>query len=388
MINPPIIIIGTGIAGYSLAREFRKLDSETPLLMITADAGDNYPKPMLSNALSKEKTADDVVISDANKMAVTLNAEIITHTMVEQIDLKGKIVKIRNKDGLQSKPYEKLILATGAKTNALSVKGNGCADVLSINNLNDYRQFRQRLATAKHIAIIGAGLIGCEFANDLSYTDTNITVIGNNSTAMYPLLPEQIGSALQAALTQYGVDWQLDVTANRIDKTDDNQYAITLNNGEIITADLVLSAIGLHPDLTLAKQANLITQRGIVTDLTLQTSDPHVYALGDCAEVAGLNLLYIAPIMAGAKALATTLTGTLTEVSYPAMPVMVKTTHYPIIVSPPARDAEGGWQFTYFDEGIKGEFTNENGALIGFVLSGAATNERQALIKLLPPILP
>ena len=158
--------------------------------------------------------------------------------------------------------------------------------------------------------------------------------------------------------------------------------------GETLTADLVLSAIGLHPDLSLAKQTGLTTQRGIATDRTLQTSDPHVYALGDCAEVAGLNLLYIAPIMAGAKVLAATLTGTLTEVSYPAMPVMVKTTHYPIIVSPPAHDAKGDWQFTYFDEGIKGEFTNSNGVLIGFVLSGAATNERQALVKLLPPILP
>ena len=383
----PIIIIGTGIAGYSLAREFRKLDQDTPLVLITADGGENYPKPMLSNALSKEKTADDIAITDAAKMAKTLNANILAHTTVEQIDLKRKTIHIRDKNGIQSKIYHQLVLATGAKANMLSVEGNGGSDVCAINSLDDYQVFRKQLSAAKHVAIIGAGLIGCEFANDLSYTDVNITVIGNSDSPMTPLLPKKIGSKLKNILAKSGVTWQLDTTVMKINKSNNGQYLISLSNDEMIEADLIISAIGLHPDLSLANQAGLNTARGIITDRMLQTSDPDVYALGDSAEVAGLNLLYIAPIMAGAKALAATLTGTPTNVNYPAMPVMVKTTRYPIIVSPPARNAEGEWKFDITDEGMKGEFIDPNGTLLGFALSGSATSEWQALSKLLPPLL-
>ncbi|MBL1321425.1 MAG: FAD-dependent oxidoreductase [Methylophaga sp.] len=160
----PIIIIGTGMAAYSLAREFRKIDKATPLTLISSDDGRSYPKPMLSNALSKGKMAEQVAMFDAASMAKTLNAEIIINSVVEQINPQAHSLIMA--DGSQHH-YKKLVLAVGASPIITPIEGDASNDVLSINNLLDYTVFRARLVSAKHIALIGPGLIGCEFANDL-----------------------------------------------------------------------------------------------------------------------------------------------------------------------------------------------------------------------------
>jgi rubredoxin-NAD+ reductase len=157
----PIIIIGTGMAAYSLAREFRKLDKTIPLTLISSDDGRSYPKPMLSNALSKGKTAEQVAMFDAAAMAKTLNAEIIIDSVVEQLNPQSHSLIME--DGSQYY-YEKLVLAVGATPITIPIKGDAAGEVLSINNLLDYTIFRERLANAKHVALIGPGLIGCEFA--------------------------------------------------------------------------------------------------------------------------------------------------------------------------------------------------------------------------------
>jgi rubredoxin-NAD+ reductase len=126
-----------------------------------------------------------------------------------------------------------------------------------------------------------------------------------------------------------------------------------------------------------------------VTDKFLKTDHEDIYALGDCAEVAGHNLLFVAPLIAGAKALAKTLSGDKTAVHYPAMPVAVKTPLYPLVIAPPARDAQGEWAFEQASSGfgIKGLFYGEDKVLLGFALSGDFVKERLLLAKQLPDIL-
>ncbi|NOQ81809.1 MAG: hypothetical protein GQ548_04715, partial [Methylophaga sp.] len=238
------------------------------------------------------------------------------------------------------------------------------------------------------VAIIGPGLIGCEFANDLINVGTAVSVIGPSSLPMDALLPEPIAAELKITLANAGVDWHFETSTQSINYSDAG-YEITLTNGEKLCADVVISAVGLRANIELAQAAGLSVNRGIVTDNTLQTSQPNIYALGDCAEVSGHNLLYIAPIMAAAKALASTLTGNLTPVKYPAMPVAVKTPSYPLITAPPVRDSIGEWQFEKAESGfgIKGLFVADNDDLLGFVLSGDAVSEKQALTKQLPELL-
>jgi rubredoxin-NAD+ reductase len=383
----PIIIIGSGFAGYTVAREFRKLDSTSPLIIITSDDGRSYPKPMLSNALSKGKTAEQLSLSTSDAMAKTLNITIINNSIVSDIDPQLQTVTLTNAAPLH---YKQLILALGATPIRNMLQGNATDDVLPINNLNDYTKFREQLVNANHVSIIGPGLIGCEFANDLINTGIAVSVIGPSKLPMEGLLPEPIATELKTTLSNVGVDWHLQNTVTTVNyATTTNGYELTLSNGDLVQADIVISAIGLSPNIELAKTIGIKVKRGIVTDEYLQTSQPNIYALGDCAEVAGHNLLFIAPILAAAKALAKTLSGETTAVKYPAMPVAIKTPNYPLIVATPALLAKGAWQFESAPSGfgIKAVFTNDSAALLGFVLSGDMVSEKQALTKLLPDIL-
>jgi len=377
----PIIIIGSGLAGYTLAREFRQLDSASPLCIITADDGRYYSKPMLSSALAQGKTAETLALSSPKSMADKLAVKVHTHTRVEEVDAKGHRLLANGK----WMEYRALVIAVGASPIRLPFEGSGADDVVLVNNLTDYAQFRELLDKKQRVAIIGPGLIGCEFANDLLQVGKQAILIGPDPYPISTLLPEKAAVSLQNALEQAGAEWQLHTTTKSIDKMDEG-YRIELANGQVVQADLILSAVGLRPEITLAGQIGLKVNRGIVTDRTLQTSQAEIYALGDCAEVDGLNLPFVAPLMLGAKALARTLAGEATPVSYPAMPVVIKTTLYPVVVAPPPQ-VEGEWQIEEVGDGIKALYKSPDGSLLGFALTGTAVNEKQTLTKLLPPLL-
>jgi rubredoxin-NAD+ reductase len=379
--NVSVVIIGTGLAGYNLAREIRKQDKTIKLTLVTQDDGTFYSKPMLSNALAKNKNANDLAMADAQKMQADLDATIITNTTVTRIDTANKTLVLDD----TTLTYDKLVLALGATPIIVPVAGNPVNDILTINNLQDYHQFRQQLTGKKSVAIIGPGLIGCEFANDLIDAGYDVSVIGPDETPLGRLVPRETGLALQQALQSKGVHWFLQTTLTQIDKSDD-AYSLTLSNGSTVNAALVLSAIGLRANTALAAEAGLNCDRGITVDRQLRTSNADIYALGDCAQVQGLLLPYILPLMQCVRALALTLTGTLTKVSYPAMPVLVKTPAYPLVVAPPAQADTGQWHVDITATGSKALFKSGD-ALRGFALGGDAVNEKQALTKSLPVLL-
>lgn len=377
-----LVIIGSGLAGYTLAREFRKLDQETPLTVITADDGAFYSKPMLSNALSRGKDAAALVTSSAAEMVTTLDATILTETIVEGFDSDQRVVTTSKGEV----SFDRLVLACGAIPFRPPLEGDAADDVLSINNLSDYSRYRERLAGAEHVAIIGPGLIGCEFANDLIAANKRVTIIGPDAYPISTLLPEAVGNGLQSAFAELGVGWHLGATVKAVNHTSSG-YHMTLDNGSEFDADLVVSAVGLRANIALAEAAGLEVNRGIVTNRLLETSAENIYAIGDCAEVAGLNLQFVAPLMAEARTLAKTLSGTATEISYPAMPVVIKTPSYPLVTSPPPRGAEGEWSVDGEPPNTAARFSDANGNLLGFALSGDRVAEKQALTKMLPAML-
>jgi rubredoxin-NAD+ reductase len=124
-----------------------------------------------------------------------------------------------------------------------------------------------------------------------------------------------------------------------------------------------------------------------MTNRLLETNAPNVYAMGDCVEVNGHVLVYVAPLMAQVGALAKTLIGEPTEVSYPAMPVTIKSPACPVTVAPPPHGAEGEWSIEQDGRNVKAQFRDVSGALLGFALTGEATKEKMALQKELPPIM-
>jgi rubredoxin-NAD+ reductase len=375
-----ILVIGSGMAGYTLLREIRKLDSDVALTLICADSGDFYSKPMLSNALAANKTAEQLVTQPAAAITDSLNVRLFANTRVERIDSAAR--QVFSVD--QSWSYDSLVLATGANPIRLPMVGTGADDILSVNHLDDYRRFRQQLGNAGHIAIIGPGLIGCEFANDLVASGTRVSVIGPDAWPISTLLPEAGGRFLQQNLEAAGVTFFLGNSVESVNRAT-NGFNVALKNGETLQCDLVLSAIGLRADSSLAESAGLDTGRGYRVDACLQTNCDGIYALGDCAEVNGFNLPFIMPIMFAARALAKTLTGQITAVSYPAMPVAIKTPACPLVVAPPAPDEANAWTIETSPSGVKALCYRDD-SLVGFALAGDAVSEKQALARALPAV--
>jgi rubredoxin-NAD+ reductase len=382
--SPPsgIVIIGSGLAGYTVIRELRKIDKEIPITLVTREPGYFYSKPMLSTALASGKSAEQLVSTNAEGMATQLDITIFGDADITAIDIGAQTVTT-SKGNIS---YGKLVLGLGADQIRLALEGNAANEVITVNDLEDYAQFRKTIEGKKRIAILGAGLIGCEFANDLVLGSYEVDVIDLAPQALGRLLPEAAAQALQAKLSASGVRWHFATTVQSIDRSGDS-LSITLANGSVINSDAFLSAVGLRPRLDLAQSAGITTGVGITVNRQLETSAKNVYAIGDCAEVEGLVLPYVMPIMQAARALAPNLLGQATVLSYPAMPVMVKTPALPTIVSPPAKGAVGDWKINSVEGGLEARFESTDGKLLGFALMGTATAQRGALTKELPPIL-
>jgi rubredoxin-NAD+ reductase len=361
----------------------RKLDKEPPLAVITADGGEFYSKPMLSNALAANKAPAAIPLNSAEQMAVQLPATVRTRTRVTAIEPENHRIRL----GAETLAYSRLVLALGAEQIRLPLTGSGAESVLTVNSLDDYARFRAALRAGMRVAIIGAGLIGCEFANDLAALGHGVAVIDIAHEPLPRLLPPQGGAMLRARLAALGVGWHFGTSVQSIER-EAGGLTLMLANGTALSADMVLSAVGLKPRLDLALSAGLAANRGIVVNRYLETSAAEVYALGDCAEVGGQVLPFVMPIMHAARALAPTLAGKRTAVSYPAMPVLVKTPACPTIVAPPPPGAVGEWRVEASGDGVKSLFMDASGKLLGFALNGAATADRAKLARELPPVLP
>jgi len=376
-----IVILGSGLAGISVARELRKLDKDVPLTMVTADDGGFYSKPSLSNALAAGKTAPQLVLTQRELLAAQLNMDIRPHTRVTRLVPDEHAVETDR--GLIE--FSRLVLALGAQPIRLPIEGTA-GEILSVNGLGDYAGFRDRLAGIKRVAILGGGLIGCEFGNDLRLAGIAVDVFDLAPQALGRLLPAQAAAFFRTRLEAAGVSFHFNTSIVRVDQGEAGMVLID-NQGRKYSADLVLSAVGLKPEIQLASAAGLKTDRGIVTDLSLATSDPDVFALGDCAEVQGLVLPFVLPIMQQARALARTLAGTPTPVSYPAMPVVVKTPACPAVVCPPPPGAKGAWREQVEPNGVRALFEDGDGKPVAFCLVGETVKEKQSLAASMPPWL-
>lgn len=377
-----IVIIGSGLAGFTVIRELRKLDKAVPITLVTREPGYFYSKPMLSTALASNKSAEQLVSSNAEGMAAQLEITILDGLDVTEINTASQTIETSK----GSIPYGKLVLGLGADQIRLPLQGNAAKEVITVNDLEEYAQFRKAIAGKKRIVILGAGLIGCEFANDLVLGSYEVDVIDLAPQALGRLLPEAAAQALQTKLSEAGVRWHFGTTVQSVDRNGES-LTVTLANGTVITSDVFLSAVGLKPRLDLAKASGIATGTGITVNRQLETSAKNVFAIGDCAEVDGLVLPYVMPIMQAARALAPNLIGQPATLTYPAMPVMVKTPALPTVVSPPAKGAVGDWKINTVDGGLEARFESRDGKLLGFALLGTATAQRGALTKELPPIL-
>lgn len=380
----PIVVIGSGLAGFNTIKALRKLDADVPVVMLTHDDGRNYSKPMLSNGFAKNKTADELSMGTAEETAASLGVTVRTGVQAVGIDRAGK--KVLLDDGEQ--PYSKLVLALGANPWTPPLQGDAVDQVYNVNNLVDYGKFREGLADKKTVLILGGGLIGCEFANDLVSGGLEVELVEPQGRCLPLLVPETVSRAVEQGLADAGIRFHFGQFAQSINQGANGKLLTGLADGTQIESDVVFSAIGLRPVIDMAKQAGLDTNRGIVTDQYLRTSDPDIFAVGDCAEVNGHWLPFVLPLMAATRALASTLAGTETAASYGVMPVTVKTPACPVAVIPVPQGVAGQWQFEGDGLNITALFHAPDGSLQGYALTGDAVKEKMRLNKELAPLMP
>lgn len=370
-----VVVVGSGLAGYGVLRELRRQAPDAQLTLITADDGHFYSKPALSTALAKGKIADTLVTTPGEKMAAQLKFDLRAGRSVEAIDTEGRVLLTTGGPLF----YDKLVLALGADPIRPLMEGDAAHRALAVNNLDDYRRFREELREGARVLVIGGGLVGSEFANDLSATGYKPIVVDMLTHPLAQLVPFRVGEVMRDAMQSAGVTWYFGRKVIALNKNGAGTSA-TLDDGTRIEADAVLSAVGLRPHTQLAEEARLEVNRGIKVDSTGCTSDPHIYAIGDCAEYPRGLAAYVSPIMGAARAIASTVLGTPTEMRFPTLSVQVKTTACPVVLLPAPIGVEGGWIKEKDDsEGLKYLFKDQTGAILGYVLTGNRCTERPDL---------
>ena len=297
-----IVIIGSGMAGYMLAQNIRQIESNKSITVVTQNDGRFYPKPMLSTALYHKKSPDHIVTATAQEMMDKYNIHVMTNAPVTEVDFAQKKVQLPN----QSLAYDQLVFATGSKSNKIP-KVKDVEGLLSVNSMEDYEALLDQLPHAQEILIIGSGLVGIEFSHDLLTAGHRVSMVSQTEEALWGLVPKAIGLKCRDHLIDMGLEWITDAGVRDVQRQD-KKLSVHFSEQPIKQYDLVLSAIGIAPNTDLAKQSGLNTKRGIITDTYGCCRAKDVFALGDCAEIYGLNLTYVAPIKQQAQAIAKTLT--------------------------------------------------------------------------------
>lgn len=371
---PSIVVVGSGLAGFAVLRELRRLSPEARLTLVTLEDGHFYSKPALSTAFAKGKTAETLVTSPAEKMIAQLKLDARIGREAEAIDREGRVLCTTG----GPIAYDALVLATGATPFRPAIAGDAAHRAISVNQLDHYAYFREQLPDGARALIMGSGLVGTEFANDLVTSGYKPVVVDMLPLPLAQLVPPAVGEQVRDALADAGVEWQLGRTVTAIDyRGDAPGYVATLDDGTRIEADLVLSAVGLRPNVALAAEAGLEVGAGIKVDECGRTSDPAIYAIGDCAEYPHGPSAFVTPIMAAARGIAPSALGTPTAIRFPPLAVQVKTTLLPLNVLPPPRGFVGEWHAVESDEaGHKHLFVDDGGVVRGYVLTRDKCEQR------------
>lgn len=300
-----LVIIGNGMApGRMLEKLFEAAPGRYAVTIFNAEPRVNYDRIMLSPVLSGEKTYEQIVIHGDGWY---INHGITLHkgTRVTAIDRAAKTITTDN--GL-TEPYDKLVIATGSVPFIIPVPGHTLPGVLSYRDLDDVDAMILAAKSRGNAVVIGGGLLGLEAAAGLAEQGMQVTVVHLMPTLMERQLDPAAGYLLKKAIEERGI--RVLTGANTKAITGNGRVeAVELEDGTRIPADLVVMAVGIRPNAALGKHAGLTVNRGIVVDDQMRSSDPDIFALGECVEHRGATYGLVAPLYEMAGVLATTLVG-------------------------------------------------------------------------------
>ncbi|MDP1738098.1 MAG: nitrite reductase large subunit NirB [Caulobacter sp.] len=301
-----LVVVGNGMAGCRAVEEVLKRDpGRYEIAIFGAEPRVNYNRIMLSPVLAGEKAFADIVINDEawyRDNGVTLHAG----RAVTGLDLEGR--RVLAEGGLEV-GYDRLILATGSDPVRLPLPGADLAGVVTFRDLDDVEAMVAASATpGARAVVIGGGLLGLEAACGLARRGMAATVVHLMDVLMERQLDESAGFLLRQALVDRGVETVLGAQSEEIVGLDGKVAGLKLKDGTILPCDLLVMAVGIRPNAALGKAAGLATNRGLMVDDAMRTSDPAVFAVGECAEHRGQCYGLVAPIWEMCRALAQALT--------------------------------------------------------------------------------
>jgi nitrite reductase (NADH) large subunit len=300
-----LVVVGNGMApGRALEKLFEADPDRYQVTIFNAEPRVNYDRIMLSPVLSGEKQFDDIVIH-GDAWYIQHGIMLYKGCKVVAIDRESKTVTAANGT---VEPYDKLIIATGSVPFIIPVPGNNLAGVVTYRDLDDVNTMMIAARSRGRAVVIGGGLLGLEAAAGLNEQGMDVTVVHVMPTLMERQLDPAAGYLLGEAMKARGVKVVTSGNTKQI-LGDKRVTGVELADGTVFPADLVVMAVGIRPNGVLAKEAGLAVNRGIVVDAQLRTSDPDIYALGECVEVSGQCFGLVAPLYDMANVLAAQLCG-------------------------------------------------------------------------------
>lgn len=378
LLSNGIVIIGAGFAARQLVKNIRKFNADIPITLIASDSIDEYNKPDLSHVISQAQNADDLTKQTAEDFAQQYQLAIYPYTQITDINTDEK--RIQSAQGEQWY-YDKLILATGAKTYCPPISGHEL--MLTLNSQQEYRTYETQIHHAKRVLILGAGLIGTELAMDFSRAGKEVILADISGQLLSSLIPSDLSGRLQSSLTEIGVRLMLKSPLQSLTQTD-NGILATFNQHHQLTVDCVIAATGLTPNIELAHLAGLQTERGIIVNEYLQSSHSDIYALGDCAQINGSLLPFLQPIQLSAMHLAKSLVGeNNAPLNLPPMIIRVKTPLMPLHLAGETARNDLTWKINTTQSGVIAKGFDENDVLRAFVVTQEQVKEAFALLRAL-----
>ncbi|MFI9033373.1 nitrite reductase large subunit NirB [Staphylococcus pasteuri] len=309
MAKKKLVMIGNGMAGLRTIEEILERDDERfDITIIGKEPYPNYNRIMLSNILQNKMSVEETIMNSYDWYDEH-NIKLINNDPAIKIDRNKQ--KVMTESGIEV-DYDQCIFATGSKAFVLPIKGSDFPSVIGWRTIDDTKRMMEIAKSKKHSIVIGGGLLGLECARGLLDQGMEVTVIHLAEWLMEMQLDAKAGQMLKADLEKQGMNFELQANTKEILGEEDVE-AVRLADGRVLEADLVVMAVGIRPYTELAKQSDLEVNRGIVVNDMMQTSDPNIYAVGECAEHQGKVYGLVAPLYEQGKVLADYLTDNDTE---------------------------------------------------------------------------
>ncbi len=389
-----IVIIGAGLAGWHVIDAIRAKDKDIPITLITADSGDRYHKPMLTMAISQNKRASDLVRATGVDAATAAGITLLANTNVSDIDPATQQLQLIS--ALRSDPvytnyatinYDKLVLAMGA--HPIFPKSLPEELVWHVNHIERFGQLQEQLAVGcQRVAIIGAGMVGTEIAEDLLKAGHHVTLIDLNDAPLSQMLPLKATARIAQAVKSQGINFLGGCQVTDVIRINDgsnngnndgklqvsyeplasNEESTESKQSDILIVDHVIASTGLTVDGTLPTAAGVEFNRrtGIEVDApTLRTTTDNIYAIGDCMSINGVACRYVAPLRAQAATIADDILG-LEHSGYDHKPPMIRLKNKAIsVMVTGVPKADGNWQVATEtdDELIMNLFDQQNNVI-------------------------